>query len=1041
MPSPPHIRQARRRARFILASAAVLVPAIGGVLWAAWPRSLRTQLAAIVPDRSIAPLTSLKVRYRPCPVAQTDSLVPQVSCPKHTLMPGDAAEALLAKVNRRLETGRRDADALETQGLIQLYGTDRQPPRPAEAIATFETALQFTHDSAGVMADLAAAYLLLAEQSQSASDLDQALEWSDRALELDPRSPQALFNRALSLESLMADSAAKGAWRAYLAASRPPGLAAYLGGRGGQEYRREAEQRLRALEDMAPPAPPALDASEQAWRKFAGEYPQMARQNAWDGMLSEWAKAVEKNDTALAATWLRRAEVVGEVLVSRPNGDSMVIDHVREIRARMVAGADPHGLAHAQRIEADATQAARDLANAKVDSLLGALRADSMTVPLRVWSSLQRAAALINMAEWDRAGAVLSAATADIDSLRYPVAAGYALWLQGTIQARHGVYEKAVETWTSALDHYGRSRERASHARLQALIAEALADVGNVDAASEWYQRSVRESRSLGSTLTRHNALRSAAISAELMGMHRAMRDLADEDVAVAEQLADPAFIAEARLNRAALLAVSGHTELALRDLASTTRAGSVTPLQVREFVTMVTAYVRALAQLDTHPDSVAYKVAPLIAYKGTEFWRVRGLSLRARAAVRLGNTARARMDLDSVFAALRTFRTATGGAQRKSPTDVSEALERLVTRMVEQGDTTGSLALLERGAAVLAPIEVGAATLPRRIPPGRVVIRPFLVDSTLVVWTMDSARVEMHRTRVNPDSLRAAIGLVMASMPLPLKIDAELNYLYRLLIGPSERRLGAVGDEIVFVDDANLGAIPYAALQNDAGEPLILNHPVWVAVSVAAAATPAETTRPGAVAVFAPAFDGGLNPALDALPAAGPERDSVTRAYGGRVMKVDETPEGFRSALSKAQVVHFAGHAVTDPLRPERSYLVLAPGSESAAGHLTAGSLAAVDLRRVRLVVLSACSTLGDGASGTTFTGLSGALLDRGAHGVIGSLWPVGDSSTGVLMVTFHQNYARSGNPQRALWEAQRSRYQADAPRRTWAAFRYVGR
>ena len=111
----------------------------------------------------------------------------------------------------------------------------------------------------------------------------------------------------------------------------------------------------------------------------------------------------------------------------------------------------------------------------------------------------------------------------------------------------------------------------------------------------------------------------------------------------------------------------------------------------------------------------------------------------------------------------------------------------------------------------------------------------------------------------------------------------------------------------------------------------------------------------------------------------------------------------------------------------------------------MTASSLDAGSIPNVRLVVLSACTTLGGESASHGFTGLSGALLDAGARGVVGSLWKVPDRPTRELMLRFHESYLRTRDPALALWEAQRA--MAASPDSTlntpavWAAFRYVGR
>ena len=73
-------------------------------------------------------------------------------------------------------------------------------------------------------------------------------------------------------------------------------------------------------------------------------------------------------------------------------------------------------------------------------------------------------------------------------------------------------------------------------------------------------------------------------------------------------------------------------------------------------------------------------------------------------------------------------------------------------------------------------------------------------------------------------------------------------------------------------------------------------------------------------------------------------------------------TRAALESALARSTVVHFAGHAVFDDERPERSHLVLAATGELGAGRITAAELAALDLRHVRVVVLSAYEYLPKG-------------------------------------------------------------------------------
>jgi CHAT domain-containing protein len=74
--------------------------------------------------------------------------------------------------------------------------------------------------------------------------------------------------------------------------------------------------------------------------------------------------------------------------------------------------------------------------------------------------------------------------------------------------------------------------------------------------------------------------------------------------------------------------------------------------------------------------------------------------------------------------------------------------------------------------------------------------------------------------------------------------------------------------------------------------------------------------------------------------------------------------------------------------------------------GILTALELAALDLTRTELLVLSACETgLGKSAGGEGLLGLQRSCQIAGAGCVVSSLWQVDDERTSVLMQRFYEN------------------------------------
>ncbi|MCA9729988.1 MAG: CHAT domain-containing protein, partial [Candidatus Eisenbacteria bacterium] len=129
---------------------------------------------------------------------------------------------------------------------------------------------------------------------------------------------------------------------------------------------------------------------------------------------------------------------------------------------------------------------------------------------------------------------------------------------------------------------------------------------------------------------------------------------------------------------------------------------------------------------------------------------------------------------------------------------------------------------------------------------------------------------------------------------------------------------------------------------------------------------------------------------------------------------------------LSTFSVLHFATHAVVDPISPQRSALVLSQadlpdpreaalsGEELVDGLVTAREIMQTWKLSADLVVLSACETaLGRNVSGEGYIGFCHAFFQAGARSVIASLWKVDDEATAILMGAFYRHWL--GNGERA--------------------------
>ena len=84
------------------------------------------------------------------------------------------------------------------------------------AIGILEALTRLRQNDAKVLTDLSAAYLARAERTNSNEDASRGLALANRALEIDRLMPEALFNRALALQTLGMFDDARTAWQSYL---------------------------------------------------------------------------------------------------------------------------------------------------------------------------------------------------------------------------------------------------------------------------------------------------------------------------------------------------------------------------------------------------------------------------------------------------------------------------------------------------------------------------------------------------------------------------------------------------------------------------------------------------------------------------------------------------------------------------------------------------------------------------------------------------------------------------------------------------------
>jgi CHAT domain-containing protein/tetratricopeptide (TPR) repeat protein len=998
------------------------------------------ELAAARPARVLSPRFSIPVEYRRCAAhRRAGETVPRDSC-------GAASEppAALETLDTLAATWEStDPDSLQASALVAMLGFDETEKPLDVAIARLSRALPLSSRRVPLLVDLSGAHLARAQRTQDPRDLLQGLDYALEALDSEPRDSAALFNTALALELLGLDEQGTLAWTAYLRVDSTSRWAA------------EARRRQQGLRHPPPPRKPGPGSSEAEVRAFATNHPQEARLLGWEDVLGRWGVAWEAGKTAEAAGLLHLADRLGATL-ARHGRDASLADAVKAIHAAEHDPAATRGLARAHRGYAAGQVLLANHDDAARDSFASVVRARPRSPALVRWAEVSHAGALVYAGKFAQAEARLVELLPRIDSVRHPALAARARWIRGKALINDLRPAEARASYQCAARLFERAGETENAGANHQMAGEAAYNQRDTLAAYRDMHHGLMALRGFRSSMRLHNTLFVLAYSAATDAMPLAAARVQDEDVSVARRLDASTSTVEALLGRARVRVVAGLRREAAQDLDG---AGAmVATMRGSEARNKLEATVRSLRALVATDSASLAGLDSAVAYFAGQNDLVSLLpALLRRADVRRahGRLAAATADLNDAITRVHLLSQTQEHASLRAAVmeRARDRVDQLVMLHVRERRAEAALQALEQGRVSFAPWASGGTARPPGppvAPPGQVAVEYALIGDTLLTWTVRGGDVRLKQDTVDRGELLRTIERVDDALASPARAGSArpgLRRLYDLLVRPVEDRLGPPETPLVILADGEVAAVPFDALLNGSRY-LLEDHALRFAATLADAARPAprsDGARP-ALLVADPAFDAERNLTLDRLRGARAEVDSLRVVYPESVVLggASATRAAFAARAPGAGVIHYAGHAVFDDARPERSALVLA-GADTT-GHLAAEAVNALPLHGVRLVVLSACSTVRsrEGRSGG-FAGMSGALLAAGAGGVVGSLWQANDRLTQPLMLEFHRAYRRSGDAAAALREAQlRMLRSTDRPERrspaAWAGFRSMG-
>jgi CHAT domain-containing protein/tetratricopeptide (TPR) repeat protein len=231
---------------------------------------------------------------------------------------------------------------------------------------------------------------------------------------------------------------------------------------------------------------------------------------------------------------------------------------------------------------------------------------------------------------------------------------------------------------------------------------------------------------------------------------------------------------------------------------------------------------------------------------------------------------------------------------------------------------------------------------------------------------------------------------------------------LYKLLLAPIEQELNSASARTLMLSlDGVLRYIPAAAL-HDGKRYLAERYDLALYTEVT---RDNLNHRPGSDVSIAGLGLTRQIEKFDPLPEVKAELNAIVRNGNQGLIKGElHFDEQFnlvniKQALRhKHPLMHLASHFVFRPGNESTSFLLLGDGDRLTLSRIRQENL---DFTHVDLVTLSACDTgVGGGrtAQGEEVEGLGALVQKQGAKGVIATLWPVADESTGLFMQHFYR-------------------------------------
>lgn len=944
---------------------------------------------------------------------------------------------------------KSNTDDMHLRGVASLLSGNN-----VDAIRELESAAHSSPTNASVWADLAGARYEQGRVGDSPELMAGALAAADRAIEIDPRSVVALFNRALALDALHIEYGAERAYSDYLSID------------SAGHWADEARERREALRQETEEAAwkrilPSLDRAcmngdTATARNIVQRYPERSRRWAEGLYLSNWGEKILADDLKGAIHDLTFARCVGDTLPA-VNGEALL----REIVAS-IDNADElvrHSIArgYVAYRTARIRYSTRDVAGSipYFDKAIREFR-KGRTPMLRV-ATCYRASCAFDQKEPAAAFNLLREAEQDLPS-EYHALKAEILWTRALVMANDGHPYEALDTARQSLEIFEHIHEQGNAIRMRITIANLLAVLGRSNEAWHMRREIFEAATATGVALNMQQALTTAAENE--LANHRWDTAAALFSEAAKPPLGSPKLQAEALMWRA--YATSRDTSASPDMRRARVAAERIPDERLREETIDEIRFAEASLDrsgsarraVELLNDTIAYRTSRNLRFRLADAYVERAKAFRA-----LRSDREARSDLEAAISFIENQRSSIQeDVIRDSFIGATDSpYDELIDMAASDNDyaTVFTLAERSRGGFVRTRettevTELDASEIAKRLPKNMAILQFTTTPSRTVLVAISNGSVVgtvISTSRDEITSLRQSLTEAITHNNDRV-VQIEARHLFRILLQPVAAAV-LPSEHLVIVPDGLTADIPFSALVDPiTGRYLIEDRTVIVTPSASAFVFRRDRsispTHESYLLAGDPAFDSRRFPKLHRLSGASEEITQLAAAYGTQpLIGAALTREHLLNRIADVDFIQIAAHAVVNQRDADLSVIPLTP-TPTDAGLLYVGDVAHLKLPRTPVVMLTGCRTATASAGNGLIRSFAFAFLATGSRTVVGTVSEVDDDAATAMSVAFHRELRNGSSAVEALRQAQLSIMDATRasprPLSAWASFQAFG-